>query len=63
MHPGGILGNRDKLKNIVPILSGSETTAFIRAKIGERCKLNRLLVCKYGRELIEWAGKDQSCAM
>ena len=57
-QPGGILGNRDKLKDIVQILSASEAVAFIRQKIAERDNFNRRVVREFGGQLPEWTGQD-----
>ncbi len=57
-QPGGILGNRDKLKDIVQIFSDSEAVAFIGEKIAERDDLNRLVEREFGGQLPEWTGED-----
>jgi hypothetical protein len=57
-QPGGILGNRDKLKDIVKILSDSEAVAFIREKITERDVFNQRVNREFGVDLPEWTGKD-----
>jgi hypothetical protein len=57
-QPGGILGNRDKIKDYVKIMSADETVAFVRSKLDERDEFNRRVVSEYGGELPEWTGKD-----
>lgn len=55
-QPGGILGNRHKLKNILQILSPEEAVAFVRKKIQERDEFNERVVKEFGGELPEWTG-------
>lgn len=57
-QPGGILGNRDKLRDIVQIMSDGEAVAFIREKIVERDAFNRQVAAETGLPLPEWIGKD-----
>lgn len=57
-QPGGLLGNRDKLKGMVKILSDSEAVAFIREQIKERDEFNRRVNREFGIDLPEWTGKD-----
>jgi len=57
-QPGGILGNRDKLKDVVKILSDSEAVVFIRTKIAERDAFNRRVNQEFGTSLPEWTGQD-----
>jgi hypothetical protein len=57
-QPGGILGNRDKLKGIVKILSDSEAVGFIRNKITERDEFNQRVNKEFGVDLPAWTGKD-----
>ena len=57
-QPGGILGNRNKLKDIVKILSDSEAVEFIQNKINARDEFNRRVNKDFGIELPEWTGKD-----
>jgi hypothetical protein len=59
-QPGGILGNRDKLKDIVQILSDSEAVAFIRKKIEERDDFNRQVGLEFGGQLPEYTGKEST---
>jgi len=57
-QPGGILGNRDKIKDYVKIMTADETVAFVRNKLDERDEFNRRVVSECGGELPEWTGKD-----
>lgn len=57
-QPGGILGNRDKLHDIVSIMSDIEALAFIREKIIERDRFNHRVAQEFGGELPAWTGKD-----
>jgi hypothetical protein len=57
-QPGGILGNCDKLKDIVKVLSDSGAVDFIREKIIERDEFNRRVNREFGVALAEWTGKD-----
>lgn len=57
-QPGGILGNRASLKDVVKILSDSEAVVFIRTKIAERDDFNRRVNREFGVDLPEWTGKD-----
>lgn len=57
-QPGGILGNRYKLKDAVNILSDSEAVAFILTKIAERDDFNRRVNQEFGISLPEWTGQD-----
>lgn len=57
-QPGGILGNRDKLRNMLRILSPDEAVDFVRNKIEERDKFNRRVAEEIGGELPAWTGKD-----
>jgi hypothetical protein len=57
-QPGGILGNRDKLKDMLKILSPEEAVDFVRSKIQERDNFNRRIVNEFGGELPEWTGRD-----
>jgi hypothetical protein len=57
-QPGGILGNRQKLKEFVQILSDIEAVEFIRSKIDERDEFNRRVAREYGGILPDWTGKD-----
>jgi predicted nucleic acid-binding protein len=57
-QPGGILGNRDKLKDIVEILRDTEAVELIREKIVERDNFNREVNRKLGLQLPEWTGRD-----
>ena len=57
-QPGGILGNRHHLSNLLQIMSPEESVAFIRSKIKERDELNRRLVKEFGGELPSWTEQD-----
>jgi len=57
-QPGGILGNREKLKDVVRILSPDEAINFISEKISERDEFNRRVASEFGGQLPEWTGKD-----
>jgi hypothetical protein len=57
-QPGGILGNRHKLRNVVQILSPDEAVGFVRKNIRERDEFNAQFVKEYGGLLPPWTGKD-----
>jgi hypothetical protein len=57
-QPGGILGNRDKLKGQVRIVSPDDAIILVREKILERDDFNRQMAREYGLELPEWTGCD-----
>lgn len=57
-QPGGILGNREKLKDVVQIRSPDEAISFVRQKIRERDEFNTQFVNEYGGELPPWTGQD-----
>lgn len=57
-QPGGILGNRHKLKGLVQILSPDEAVKFVRGKIQERDEFNVRFVNELGGELPPWTGHD-----
>jgi hypothetical protein len=57
-QPGGILGNREKLKGLVRIVSPDEAVAFVQEKIRERDEFNARVVHEYGGELPAWTGAD-----
>ena len=57
-QPGGILGNRHKLKDFVQIFSDTEAVEFIRRKIEERDEFNRQVAREYGGTLPDWTGRD-----
>lgn len=56
-QPGGILGNRDKLRNFVQIMLPDEAVAFVRGKIHERDEFNRQVASEIGGELPTWTGQ------
>jgi hypothetical protein len=57
-QPGGILGNRDKLKDLVQILSPDEAVALVQLKIRERDEFNIRVAQEFGGILPAWTGKD-----
>ncbi len=57
-QPGGMLGNRDKLKDVVSIVSDAEAVELIRKKIQERDEFNRRVAGEFGVPLPEWTGLD-----
>jgi hypothetical protein len=57
-QPGGILGNRDKLRDVVQVMSDTEAVSFIRDKIASRDNFNRRVAREYGGELPDWTGED-----
>lgn len=63
-QPGGILGNRDKLKALanIKIMSPAEAVSFVEKKIAERDGWVLRVVQETGETLPAWVGKDQSCA-
>lgn len=50
-QPGGIIGNRDKLRDIVKILSPGEAVLLIRDKIRERDDFNKRVYREIGGHL------------
>jgi len=57
-QPGGILGNRHKLADIVRVLSPEEAVAFVREKIWERDAFNAQVAKQFGGQLPTWTGVD-----
>ena len=57
-QPGGIIGNRDRLKEIVKILTPAEAVTFVREKIDERDEFNKRVAMEFGGHLPEWIGLD-----
>jgi hypothetical protein len=57
-QPGGILGNRDKLRNMVQIMSPDEAVNFVRTKIRDRDEFNCRVAEVYGGKLPPWTGQD-----
>lgn len=57
-QPGGILGNRHKIKDLVNIMSPVEAVDFIKIKIKERDDYNQFLANKTGKQLPAWSGCD-----
>lgn len=57
-QPGGILGNREKLRDMLTILSDIEAVAYIRKEICKRDEMNRRIATEFGLALPEWTGQD-----
>ncbi len=57
-QPGGILGNRDKLKDMLTILSPEEAVSFVRNEIQERDNFNKRVASEFGGEVPRWTGRD-----
>jgi len=57
-QPGGILGNRHKLKDILKIFSPDEAVDYVRQRIQERDEFNVRFVKEFGGELPPWTGHD-----
>jgi len=57
-QPGGIIGNRDKLRDFAQILSPDEAVAFVREKIRERDEFNVQFAKEFDGELPPWTGAD-----
>lgn len=57
-QPGGIIGNRHKLRDIVQILSPDEAVAFVSKKITVRDEFNEQVAREFGGELPPWTGAD-----
>jgi hypothetical protein len=57
-QPGGILGNREKIRYLVQVMSPDEAVAFVREKIQERDEFNARCVAEFGGELPDWSGQD-----
>lgn len=57
-QPGGILGNRDKLRNLLTILSPEEAVVLVQSKIRERDDLNTQIAQDLGIAPPEWTGND-----
>lgn len=57
-QPGGILGNRDKLRGLVQIMSSDEAVALVRTRIRERDDFNKKTAEEIGGELPSWTDKD-----
>ena len=57
-QPGGIIGNREKLRDIVQILTPDEAVEFVRKKIMDRDAFNVQFVKEFGGELPTWTGAD-----
>ncbi|MFZ2148276.1 MAG: hypothetical protein WAV28_13750, partial [Sedimentisphaerales bacterium] len=57
-QPGGILGNRSKLRDVVRVMSDTDAVSFIRDKINERDDFNRRVAREYGGQLPSWTCQD-----
>ena len=57
-QPGGILGNREKLRYFVQIMSPDEAVDFVRKKIHERDEFNMRVSREFGGNLPPWTGLD-----
>jgi hypothetical protein len=57
-QPGGILGNRDKVKGLVTIVSPTEAVELVKRKILERDNFNRQVAREYKLDLPSWTGID-----
>jgi len=57
-QPGGILGNRQKLRGVVQVFSPDEALNFVRQKIRERDEFNTQLVKELGGTLPSWTTHD-----
>jgi hypothetical protein len=57
-QPGGILGNRHKLKDVVQVLSPDEAVDFVRQKIRMRDEFNVRFVKEFSGQLPPWTGHD-----
>ena len=57
-QPGAILGNRDKFRDVVQIMSPDEAVDFVRKKIRDREEFNLRVAEELGGELPLWTGQD-----
>ncbi len=59
-QPGGILGNRDKIRAIanLQIMSPAEAVAFVEGKLAERDAFNRRIAHETGTPLPTWTDAD-----
>ncbi len=59
-QPGGILGNRDKIREIadLQIMSPAEAVAFVEGKVAERDAFNGRIASESGMPLPPWTGAD-----
>jgi len=58
-QPGGILGNRDKLQDLLRIVSPEEAVELVREKIRERDEFNKQVAREFGLELPTYTGADK----
>lgn len=57
-QPGGILGNADKLSDIVSIMNPQQAVDYIEGKIRDRDGMNKKIGEHTGQSLPEWTDKD-----
>ena len=59
-QPGGILGNRERLRAIadLQVMAPAEAVLFVTQKIGERDAWNKRVAAETGKPLPEWTEKD-----
>jgi hypothetical protein len=59
-QPGGILGNRDKIRAIadLQIMTPAEAVALVEGKVAERDAFNRRIAGETGTPLPPWTGAD-----
>ena len=57
-QPGGILGNRNRLKGFVEIMSPAEAVGYVRVKIFERDEFNRQVALIQSVDVPSYTGKD-----
>lgn len=57
-QPGGILGNRDKLTDLVRIVSPEEAVVLVREMLRKRDEFNARVAREFGQELPAWTGVD-----
>jgi len=57
-QPGGILGHREELRDVVQIMRDYEAVEFIKKKIAERDNYTRKAAETSGAPIPDWVGKD-----
>ena len=57
-QPGGILGNRDKIKDTVQIVSPDDAVALVKREIYKRDEFNKRVMREIGGKLPSWHGQD-----